>query len=69
MSDDAGTSDIQAGVTLLRKRTAGTPGAAHTELYVASVPASRAPSDYTARIVPNLPGGLPLEAAHILRQR
>jgi starch phosphorylase len=39
-------------------------------LYVASVPANRASSDYTARIVPAYPGvNVPLEAAHVLWQR
>ena len=39
-------------------------------LYVATVPATRLPADYTPRIVPALAGGnVPLEAAHILWQR
>lgn len=39
-------------------------------LYVASVPADRASSDYTARIVPAFPGvSVPLEAIHVLWQR
>jgi starch phosphorylase len=65
-------ADASPGAELLpveMTRMAGAPGAAQTELYVASVPAGRAPSDYTARIVPDLPGSVPLEAAHILWQR
>jgi starch phosphorylase len=46
------------------------PGAPGIELYIASVLASRASSDYTVRIVPALQDGIaPLEAAHILWQR
>jgi glycogen phosphorylase len=42
-----------------------------TVLYVASVPATRMPADYTPRIIPALPasGNVPLEATHILWQR
>jgi glycogen phosphorylase len=40
------------------------------QLYVASVPATRAAGDYTARIIPAHPGvHVPLEAANILWQR
>ena len=39
-------------------------------LYEASVPATRAAGDYTARIVPSFPGiHVPLEAPYILWQR
>jgi starch phosphorylase len=45
-------------------------GSANGYLYRASVPASRPATDYTARVVPQLPGAnVPLEASHILWQR
>lgn len=45
-------------------------GAVHGYVYNASVPSTRPAADYTARILPHLPGvAVPLEAAQILWQR
>jgi glycogen phosphorylase len=45
-------------------------GAAGTHIYSAAVPSVRPPSDYTARVVPNLDGvAIPLEEARIVWQR
>ena len=45
-------------------------GAASGYIYSAAVPADRAASDYTARLIPHQPGvAVPLEAAQILWQR
>jgi starch phosphorylase len=44
--------------------------AAGSDVYFATVPATRVTGDYTARIVPACPGvSVPLEAAHVLWQR
>jgi glycogen phosphorylase len=52
------------------ERDEGSPGAAGTDIYHLTVPAGRAISDYTARIVPaDMPDALPLETAQILWQR
>ncbi len=49
------------------RQLAGEPGG---YAYTAVVPASRPPSDYTARVIPNFNGAaVPLEAAQILWQR
>jgi starch phosphorylase len=48
----------------------GRPDARGMDLYVASVPAARASTDYTARILPAHPGvSVPLEASQVLWQR
>jgi glycogen phosphorylase len=62
--DDNGP--IRQEMTLVRS-LAGVP---HREVYRASVPATRAITDYTARIIPHGSGvAVPLETAHILWQR
>ncbi len=53
----------------LRQRRDGT-GSDAMDVYFASVPALREAADYTARVVPRLPGvHVPLEAPQILWQR
>ena len=50
-----------------RPPSAGEP---RGDVYRASVPAARAVTDYTARIIPHCSGvAVPLETAHILWQR
>jgi starch phosphorylase len=52
------------------ERDDGASPSSGTHLYFARVPAARAATDYTARVVPSLPGvGVPLEAAYVLWQR
>jgi len=56
-------------MTLQHPPQSGGSAGAGFGLYRAAVPASRAPSDYTARIVPRMTGAaVPLEANHILWQ-
>jgi glycogen phosphorylase len=62
--DDAGP--IRQEMTCIRPLT----GEPHRDVYRASVPATRAITDYTARIIPHGSGvAVPLETAHILWQR
>jgi starch phosphorylase len=52
------------------KRDRPIAGAANAYLHIASVPANRSASDYTARVVPHYDGmAVPLEATRILWQR
>ncbi|MGO9287175.1 MAG: alpha-glucan family phosphorylase [Polyangia bacterium] len=51
-------------------RCVRTPDAGHARVYQATVPPTRPASDYTARVVPQLPGvAVPLESNRILWQR
>ncbi len=62
--------DGGAAVQKEMKRVRQLAGAAGCYVYTASVSAARPPGDYTARVIPHLPGvAVPLEAAHILWQR
>jgi starch phosphorylase len=62
-------NDGQA-IRLEMKRVGPMAGAANGYLYTASVPANRATSDYTARVIPHYDGvAVPLEVKPILWQR
>jgi glycogen phosphorylase len=57
-------------VTAEMKRVRAEPDATGHYVYCARVPATRAASDYTARVIPHHSGvAVPLEAAHIVWQR
>ncbi len=66
-------ADPQSGAGAFRQEMTRLDGETDPEgrtLYVARVPASRAPDAYTARIVPTHPDvNMPLENAHVLWQR
>ena len=52
------------------RRVRPAPGAGGAFVYSGSVPGTRPPTDYTARLIPCLDGvAIPLEACHILWQR
>jgi starch phosphorylase len=52
------------------KRVRQLAGASGGYIYSATVPSSRPPADYTARVIPHCDGvAVPLEAAHMLWQR
>jgi starch phosphorylase len=62
-----GAGALVYDMTLRRQSAAATDG---SHSYQVTVPANRPAGDYTARIVPRLPGAaVPLEANHILWQR
>ena len=57
-------------IRLEMTRVQPSAGEPRGDVYRASVPATRAVTDYTARIIPHCPGvAVPLETAHILWQR
>jgi starch phosphorylase len=61
-----GSAPVQQEMTLLRPPS----GATGSYVYSASVSAARAPTDYTARVIPHFDGAaIPLEDARILWQR
>jgi starch phosphorylase len=65
---DAAEDGRAAGVEM--KRVGPIPGPANGYVYTASVPAARAASDYTARVIPHYEGvAVPLEADLIAWQR